>query len=432
MAMIWVSPLVTIDKDFFQGSKKEETPGFLVLTSSLVISWLFAKSIANAANLGLSFGIVGGFAYATYYVSFVVCGIIVYRMRKIGGILSIPSFLEIKFGRKALLLFSVLIGIRLMNEVWSNTMVIGTYFGDAGTFPYYLAIVLFTLLTMAYTLKGGLRSSLITDLIQMVLFVLLLTAILGLIFPSKEMTVKAVVASGSWSWDGGLNLLLAALLQVFSYPFHDPVMTDRGFVTDTRTTLWSFLASGLIGILCIVLFSLVGVYGKLIGLEGEASVVVARQFGPVMMLLMNFIMITSAASTLDSALNSFSKLWVIDLGIPRLKNIRSGRLAIVGLTVIGTIPIFLGAEILSATTVSGTMVLGLAPVFLFWQDKSSATSFYFAVGAGLLMGMLYAFEVPLPNFTEGKYNQLLSYNVLGFILVFVSYFAGKFFDRNVE
>lgn len=430
--MIWVSPLVTNDKDFFKGSKKETTPGFLVLTSSLVISWLFAKSIANAANLGLSFGIVGGFAYATYYLSFIVCGIVVYRMRTIAGITSIPSFLKQKFGRKALLLFSVLIGIRLMNEVWSNTMVIGTYFGETGSTVYYLSIVVFTILTMAYTLKGGLRSSMITDLIQMALFVLLLTAILGLIFPSGDMNYHAVVASGTWSWEGGLNLMLAALLQVFSYPFHDPVMTDRGFITDTKTTIRSFLAAGLIGIACIVMFSLVGVYGKLIGLEGEASVVVARRFGPVMMLLMNFIMITSAASTLDSALNSFSKLWVLDLGVPRLKNITAGRLAIVGLALIGTIPIFLGAEILSATTVSGTMVLGLAPVFLFWKDGSGSISFFLAVGAGLLMGMMYAFEVPLPNFTEGKYNQLLAYNVFGFILVFVSYFAGKLFDKHVE
>lgn len=429
LAMVLISPKSKTVGDFFRGSKSDKAPGFILLTSSLVISWLFAKSIANAADLGLAFGIVGGFAYATYYLSFFVCGIIVFRMRTKANIKSIPSFVEGKFGKKALMFFSVLIGIRLMNEVWSNSMVIGSYFGLPGSYMYYLAILVFTLLTMWYTLKGGLRSSLLTDLIQMILFAVLLTAILALILPSPEINTQAIVTSGTWSWSGGLNLLLVALLQIFSYPFHDSVMTDRGFIADTSTTLRSFIAAGFIGVCSIVLFSLVGVYGFLTGLEGAATVVVAKQFGVIMMLLMNFIMITSAASTLDSAFNSFAKLWVIDLKMVKLPTVSAGRWAIIAITVVGTIPVFLGAEILSATTVSGTMVLGLAPVFLFWNDKAGKFSFYFAVSTGLVFGLCYAFGLQLPTLTEGKYDQLLVYNIFGFFAVFIAYFAGSLVDK---
>ena len=35
----------------------------------------------------------------------------------------------------------------------------------------------------------------------------------------------------------GVDLLLVALLQVLSYPFHDPVLTDRGFVTEEKSML---------------------------------------------------------------------------------------------------------------------------------------------------------------------------------------------------
>jgi len=38
------------------------------------------------------------------------------------------------------------------------------------TSVYFAALSFFTLLTLAYALKGGLRSSLITDMVQMVLF----------------------------------------------------------------------------------------------------------------------------------------------------------------------------------------------------------------------------------------------------------------------
>ena len=107
-----------------------------------MISWLFAKSITNSANLGLSYGIVGGVAYAGYYLSFIVAGLIIYKLRTKGGFISIHHFLESKFGKGALIIFSILISFRLWNEVWSNSMVIGSYFGDEGTTPYLLACLL--------------------------------------------------------------------------------------------------------------------------------------------------------------------------------------------------------------------------------------------------------------------------------------------------
>ena len=59
-----ISPLSKTAKEFFQATVDDQPPNFWVLTSSLVISWIFAKSITNAANLGAAFGIVGGVAYA--------------------------------------------------------------------------------------------------------------------------------------------------------------------------------------------------------------------------------------------------------------------------------------------------------------------------------------------------------------------------------
>lgn len=124
------SPLVKSTDQFFKAVTKDKTPNAIILTGSLIISWIFAKSITNAANLGLEFGILGGISYAAYYLSFAVAGILIYQLRTKGKFTSIHQFLTSKFGKKAMLLFSVLIAIRLFNEVWSNTMVIGTYFGE--------------------------------------------------------------------------------------------------------------------------------------------------------------------------------------------------------------------------------------------------------------------------------------------------------------
>lgn len=429
LLFLWLSPLAKTKKEFFSASSTKRKTTVWMLTGSLVISWIFAKSITNAANLGASFGIVGGVAYAGYYLSFMVAGFIIYRLRTQGKFKSIHQFLESRFGRGAIILFSVLIGIRLFNEVWSNTMVIGSYFGELGSVSYYAAILVFTGLTLLYTLKGGLSSSIFTDVIQMVLFSILLAVILWQIFAIDDFGVKEVVQSGDWSMDMGGNLLLAAILQSLSYPFHDPVLTDRGFIMGPRETLRSFLWATLLGFVCIVLFSVIGVYAGQMGFTGQAAVAVSQSFGIVILLVVNFIMITSAASTLDSTFSSSAKLVAIDLGIR--KNISFGRIVMICVAILGTIPVFFDAEILSATTISGTMVIGLTPVFLCWKLQPPKLSFYLAIGCGLFFGVLLLWELfpEMLIFTSGKYADLLWVNIWGVLSCFIVYFIPVWIKR---
>ncbi|WP_420386885.1 sodium:solute symporter family transporter [Roseivirga sp.] len=426
LVLLAISPIARSSSDFFQATRRnKQQPGLWLLTSSLVISWIFAKSITNAANLGLSYGIVGGVAYATYYLSFLFAGVIIFKLRVKGRYDSIHHFLNSKFGGGAVILFSLLIAFRLFNEVWSNTIVIGSYFGDAGSQPYYLAIVVFTFLTLLYSLKGGLSSSMLTDAIQMVLFAVLLIVILGVILPDSD-GVSTYFSSGEWSLSGGVDLLLVALIQSISYPFHDPVMTDRGFITNPQTMRKAFYWAVPIGFVCIVLFSFIGVYASQQGLEGQAAVEVAQSLGIVSMLVINLIMITSASSTLDSAFASFSKLIAFDLKIGKA-SVSSGRLVMIVIAVLGTIPVFFDPAILSATTISGTMVIGLAPVFVFWHWRMHRMAFLVTVLTGIGFGIWFAtgYYPEQWVFFQGNYGDLLSVNLIGTICCFLIFMVFK-------
>lgn len=430
LILFFLSPFAKNTNQFFNAVQKRKAPNTLVLMGSLVISWIFAKSITNAANLGLDYGLVGGVAYAAYYVSFAVAGIVIYRMRVYGNYSSMHHFLTSKFGKMAVMVFSILIAIRLFNEVWSNTMVIGSYFGEMGTSSYYWSILVFTLLTLAYVIKGGMSSSIFTDVVQMVLFSILLIVILYTIYgPKTDFTVKETLNSGVWSFEMGLNLLFAALIQSFSYPFHDPVLTDRGFISTPKVTLRSFLWASLVGAVCIVLFSTIGVYAQSSGIVGQAAVEVGKAFGIITLLIINFIMITSAASTLDSTFSSFSKLIAVDLNLGKTLSI--GRWSMVFIAVLGTIPVFLDAEILSATTISGTMVIGLTPIFIFWKGKVPKISFHLSVICGLIFGLFLVFN-RFPEqfiFTTGKYAELLWINVWGILCCTLLYFIPKWLKK---
>ena len=425
LLLFFLSPLAKNASEFFKATHRKKAPNAIMLTGSLIISWIFAKSITNAANLGLDYGIVGGVAYAGYYLSFAVAGLIIYKIRVKGGFSSIHEFLTTKFGKGAVALFSILICIRLFNEVWSNTIVIGTYFGDQGTQAYYWSILIFTALTLAYALKGGLSSSIFTDVIQMGLFAILLSVILGVIFTAEDFTIKDAATSGTWSLDLGLNLFFAALIQSFSYPFHDPVLTDRGFLSSPKVTRRSFIMASILGAICIIMFSIIGVYAQSEGFKGQAAVEVGKAFGVVILLVINFIMITSAASTLDSTFSSFSKLLAVDLNLGN--TLKFGRLAMIAVAILGTIPVFLDAEILSATTISGTMVIGLTPVFLFWNTKVPKLSFYLSVCCGLVFGFLLVFGwfPEALKFSTGKYADLLWINVWGILCCMMLYMLPK-------
>lgn len=440
VTMYVLSPKSHNSESFYKGADEQGNPvGQWPLTASIFISWIFAKSVTNAANLGADYGVVGGLAYASYWLSIPVAGYVIYLIRSRTGARSIQEFLTSRFGRFAALAFAAAILIRLYNEIWSNTAVVGGYFGLPGQWQYYTAAMVFTGFTLAYSLKGGLRSSIFTDVIQAFMFVFFLGAVMFMILPANE--PELLLREGSFRLDSGVDLLLVALLQLFSYPFHDPVLTDRAFVNNEKTMLKSFIVAGLLGFIAIFIFSLVGVHARLNGIEtmGNAPVAVGRSLGLAALFFMSVIMMTSAGSTLDSTFTSLAKSLAVDL--PRLArqtaaslpSMRVGAIVMIVFALLGNIPMFAGTDILAATTISGTMVMGLAPVFLFYGfTRWSPWSFHLSFWTGLLLGIAFALDI-IPTIWaigEGKYGILLGVNAWGLVLCTLGFFVPLLVSRG--
>lgn len=416
---------------FFRGAnRKGGEVGLVFLASSLLISWIFAKSIQNAADLGRSYGAPGGLAYAVYWLSFPVAGLTILRLRR-QGFRSIHGFIHERHGAAAVWVFSLILVFRLWNEIWSNTMVVGTFFGDQGSTPFLVACWGATGLVLAYALKSGFRSSILTDAIQMFLALGLLVVILGAIWPRTSPIELA--SSGDWTLAGCVDLLLVALIQIWSYPFHDPVMTDRGFLTREKTMTRAFLLCGMLGVIFIFLFSMVGIHNRVQEIGGHSTVDTALALGLPMLIVMNVMMLTSAASTLDSTFTSAGKLVAVELlGGERGNPVRVARGSMIVLALLGGLMVHAGPAILSATTVSGTMVIGLTPVFLFsrWRRPGPA-AFHASVGVGLLCGLLLASGRVPYSIGNGRYGGLLWINVTGVAACMVVYFAASLFSgRN--
>ncbi len=65
-----------------------------------------------------------------------------------------------------------------------------------------------------------------------------------------------------------------------------------------------------------------------------------------------------------------------------------GRVAMAVFAVVGNLPLFWSVDILKATTISGTMVLGLAPPFLLWSlHRPAPAAFHLSFATGLAVGI---------------------------------------------
>ena len=390
-------------RQFFDGhSNQGAPPSVWLVAASAAITWIFAKSIVNVSDLSLAFGPTGAIGYTIYYLSFVVAGVTIYLLRVRGGYRSLMHYLVDKYGGLAARLFLLVVGFRLLNEVWSNTKVMALYFGPEGSTPYWLAAAAVTLYTLAYAWSGGMRASLMTDRLQTLLIFILLGIVLAVLLPGLQSHGLPPVPADTTA--AGVTFCLLALVQIWSYPFHDPVLTDRGFLNPPRQMLQSFLLAALLSGGFILLFGLIGLYGRAFGLTGPATVSVPASFGLLMLMVFNGMMLLSGGSTIDSTFTSVAKLaardWRNATDDPTRAHLLTGRLAVLAVAVVGNLPLLtiylgdrIGPAVIAATTISGTMVIGLAPIFLLgWLRAAGPLSFHLAFWPGLGIGIVRAVE----------------------------------------
>jgi hypothetical protein len=252
---------------------------------------------------------------------------------------------------------------------------------------------------------GGLRGSLRTDVLQFSLFAITLVVVVIALFSHEAVDIDDVVQRPFVLSEPGPILLIVAFLQVWSYPAHDPVMMDRGFLADRKTTWWSFIHAFWVSAVCIIAFGIIGIVAGVHKAEGEEMTqTIARLLGEVPMLLFNLSLVISAMSTLDSTLSSASKLVVKDMAAVK-PTVTNGRLAMFVFMLAGLLMVFLGSkDLFSAVAVSGTASMFLAPLIFFtiWGGVKNIPLVSYLIAFVLAIGgaVLY--------FTESsKYTALL-------------------------
>jgi len=376
LVSIAISPRIRTIEGFYKGySETGVVPSLWTLVLSQVTTWIFARSLMTAAILGFYYGIAGALAYAAYYFSFVTGGAIINHLRFKHGYDNVQGFLSDKFGTTGAGMYNFVVILRLLSEVFANLIVVGEIFGLKGSFEYFTAMLAIGVITVGYSSMGGLRASLRTDVLQSVLVIVMVAILFVAMLFNSAFDVGAIFSSSPDIKSPGWVLLLVAGLQVWSYPLHDPVMMDRGFLADQETTKKSFLHAAWISIACILMFALFGVFAGLNDLEGEGMIdTLTRLFGQPIMAVFSVALIISALSTLDSTFSSASKLVVKDMKLLP-ETVMSGRVVMIAFLIVGGLFLLWDSkDLYAAVAVSGTLSMFLLPIIVFciWGNRDVA------------------------------------------------------------
>lgn len=406
---------------FFGGSSAGVEPSLWTLVLSQVTTWIFARSLMNVAILGYFYGMPGTLAYATYYLSFLTGGFIVSRMRaEHAG--SVQDWLGDHFGALGHWTYNLVVALRLLSEVFANLIVVGLIF--AAAFPAHehasmIAIVALALVGLVYSARGGLQASLRTDVLQIVIFLVAFIGAFWIMITAADFSFLDVMGAQGVHDQGtrpGWVLVVVALLQVLSYPAHDPVMMDRGFIAERGRTSQSFGLAFVISTLCIFGFGMFGIQAGLLGNDYENQLLGTwnGMFGPFVYFLLMCSLLVSAVSTLDSALASSARLVIDELGIGA-RSVANGRWAMVLFMIGGVLlTLFPNKTLFDAVAVTGTASMFLTPVLVVtflggrvprwaygisWVAAIVGAGAYMYRGTELVVGLVPGLH---------KYDQLLS------------------------
>ncbi len=424
----------TVDGFFGGTGDSGQAPGLWTLVLSQVTTWIFARSLMNSAILGYFYGIAGTLAYAAYYGSFLTGAYVVGHLRA-NGATSVQDWLGARFGTTGTLAYNLVIALRLLSEVFANLIVVSLIFNAVSDGSGTTAVLVVAALALGYSAWGGLSAALRTDVLQMSLFLVIFAVAFGFLLTSPDFSLSAVLtAPGQSGGYLGWVLMAVAALQVFSYPVHDPVMMDRGFLADPKTTRASFLHAFWISALCIIGFGFFGIQASLQGAdyEGQLLGTWAGMFPPWVFAALMVSLLVSALSTLDSALSSAARLVVEELRLaPRSLN--GGRAAMIVFTLAGTALTLWGSQTLfDAVAVSGTASMFLTPVLVVGLVLNRQIDLwaYMVAWGGAMIGAYAYFarggETMMMILPEGhKYEQLFAICIVVLVLGFVAVFAGS-------
>lgn len=419
-----------------------------------------------SASIGYTTGIVAG-NFGWYAFVFILLLSLVFAPRYLGAkVQTLPEFMGKRFGQstRSILAWYTVVTI-LISWLGLTLFAGGILVGQILALPLWVSVIILVIIAGFFTIAGGLKAIAYTNVFQMILLIAVsaILTVLGLYKAGGPMAVFEHTPGHYW------NLLLPAddpsypwLAIVLGYP----VMGVWFWCTD-QSMVQSVLGAknlkqgqlganftGWLKILDVALFIIPGItcfvlFPNLDNPDEAYMTMVTRLLPSGMVGMVMAVLIAALVSTIDSALNSLSTVFTMDIYVKRVRPEASPK----EIVNIGRIVTVLGAAIavvlaLGIDSIKGLnlfdvfqAILGfiappMAVVFLFgvlWKRTTRrAANFILSFGTLLSLGtgVLYLWVFPKSQYDFWPHFLLLSFYL--FILLSVLIVLLSVFDKTGE
>ncbi|WP_372772600.1 sodium:solute symporter [Mangrovibacterium sp.] len=398
-----------------------------------------------SASIGYTTGIVAG-NFGWYAFVFILLLSLVFAPRYLGAnVQTLPEFMGKRFGQstRSILAWYTLATI-LISWLALTLFAGGILVGQILDLPLWISVIILVVIAGFFTIAGGLKAIAYTNVFQMILLigVSLVLTVVGLVKAGGPMAVFENTPGNYW------NLLLP--MDNESYPWLAivlgyPVMGVWFWCTD-QSMVQSVLGAknlkqgqlganftGWLKILDVALFIIPGItcfvlFPNLADPDEAYMTMVTRLLPSGMIGMVMAVLIAALVSTIDSALNSLSTVFTMDIYVKKFRPDASQK----EIVNIGRIVTVLGAAIAVVLAVGIDSIKGLnlfdvfqailgfiAPpmsvVFLFgvlWKKTSrKAANFILSVGTiiSLGTGVMYLWIFPNEDYDFWPHFLLLSF-----------------------
>lgn len=385
--------------DYFFGGRKLP---FWALSITFIASWWGAGSALSTADLAFNDGIGAFWYYGVPVLISTFLMIVGAKAIRRVGFLTQGEMMKARYNEKVAYLLSVLILLFMTFTAASQMVGVGNFFGTYLGMNYEIAVLSGTLIVLVYSMFGGFRGVVLTDIIQFVL--LLISAI--------AVFIIAMVNSGGWQnistvaaqagkpdffsiLAGGEKYMMyvitfgcAWMIQANVWQRISATKSDRDAKKMTVMSFFAYIPLYLI----VVLTGMAGItlYSELPA-GGIVTALVTDYMHPVLGALV-FVGISAAImSTMDSLINTGAMTLSMDLQKKQVSDkdkLRFSRYATLGVTIVALLISLQIRSILSISWIASDIITTGVFVPLvagfFWRRGNSKGAM-----ASMAVGFIY-------------------------------------------
>lgn len=441
MVLIIVYGLIAFGVSLLFAHRRNQTKSFFLLADrklglfegafSISATWIWAPALFISAREAYLRGITGLF---WFLVPNIVCLIIFSRFarrirKRIPNGITLSDYIATQYSKRVQKLYWIeLVGLGVCSfavQLLAGAGVISLLTG----LPFFVVTLTLTLIALSYSLFSGLKSSVVTDYLQMGIM-LVVSAVLVPWVLSRVGGVSSILdslggVSGEYAnlfnakgmataWSFGVPVTIGLL----AGPFGDQSFWQRAFAIREKAVAGAFVMGAFIFALVPLLLSLLGFAAVALQLEVNdpqyVNIEIVEALLPTWALVaFIFMLLSGLASTLDSNLCSISSIVGHDL-FKKAEDkdvVKVSRYAM----------LLMAAAALLIANIPGLKILYL---FLFYGTLRASTliptilslSRFRIAEAGVFWGILCALIVGVPMFTYGKLTGNVNVAVWGAIL----------------